>query len=318
MSSASTISSGVDHAQDDARCASCGASLSGRYCSQCGEQVVDHHALTVKHFLAHGVIHEFTHVDAKIFRTFRLLLFRPGFLSAEYFAGRRRRYINPVRLLLSSALIFALLVHGSYITMALGPLRLNLLPPGTPSEATIQETISKLDVLGILSRFAQWRGLAKELTSPSAAEKFNHELKTYGTVLSFSNVGLLALFLFAIYRRRRSLFLEHLVFSLHLAAFVLLISTASLGLFHLVAPIINRWTAPAVIVLVVFLVVATEGVYLNRALLRFYQREAVERPKWSSRVAWATRGAVMLIFLVNSVFITVTYAVGAAIALMRV
>jgi hypothetical protein len=42
------------------------------------------------------------------------LLFRPGFLSREYFAGRRRRYIRPARLfLVLSIALFALLRFAS-------------------------------------------------------------------------------------------------------------------------------------------------------------------------------------------------------------
>ena len=113
-------------------CADCGALRYGPFCSQCGEQAVDRHSLTLSHFLKHNVLHELSHVDGKIFRTFRYLVFRPGFLSAEYFAGRRRRYINPVRLLLTCLLVLALLGRTGSMTMSLGKLRLNLLPPGPP------------------------------------------------------------------------------------------------------------------------------------------------------------------------------------------
>ena len=38
------------------------------------------------------------------------LVFRPGFLTREYFAGRRRRYVRPARLfLVASVLLFAAL-----------------------------------------------------------------------------------------------------------------------------------------------------------------------------------------------------------------
>jgi hypothetical protein len=264
------------------------------------------------------LVHEFTHLDGKLFRTFGLLLFRPGFLSQEYFAGRRGMYVNPVRLLLTSVVIFALAVHGSYMSLTIGPLRLSMLPPGTPSEATIQSTISKIDVLGVLSKFAHSRGQGKDLASATAAEKFNHELRTSGTALSFCNVGLLALFLFAIYRRRRSLFLEHLVFSFHLASFVLLFSIVPGWLFRMILLITQGHMAKLAIFVCALLVLATESVYLYRALLRFYRPELIAKTMRWSGAAWATRGAVVLVFLANSLFITITYAAGAIIALMRV
>jgi hypothetical protein len=39
-------------------------------------------------------------LDGRLWRTLFGLLFRPGFLTREYFAGRRRRYIRPARLFL--------------------------------------------------------------------------------------------------------------------------------------------------------------------------------------------------------------------------
>ena len=53
----------------------------------------------MKHFLHHG-LHELTHFDSKIFRTVQALLFRPGLLTVEYLAGRRKRYVLPLRLFL--------------------------------------------------------------------------------------------------------------------------------------------------------------------------------------------------------------------------
>ena len=229
----SSVGTDTQHATpaSQAVCADCGAPLYGPFCSQCGEHAIDRHSLTLSHFLKHNVLHELSHVDGKIFRTFRYLVFRPGFLSAEYFAGRRRRYVNPVRLLLTCLLVLALLARTGSMTMSLGKLKLNLLPPGPPSADTIDETIAKLDVFGILNSLMEKESRSKDLKTPAAVEKFNHELKTYATALSFCNVLLLSGFLAIVYRRRRSLYVEHLVFSLHLASFVLLFSILPTPLF---------------------------------------------------------------------------------------
>lgn len=114
-----------------ATCASCGDPLTGPFCARCGEQLIDRHSLTLWHFVSHGLLHELAEVDGKIFNTFRCLLFRPGFLSQEYFAGRRRAYINPIRLLLTAVVIFALAGQTGYVTLFLYKVRLSLLPPGT-------------------------------------------------------------------------------------------------------------------------------------------------------------------------------------------
>ena len=85
-------------------CPNCDAPLTGRFCAQCGQKVMPV-GPTLSYFL-HDLTHELLHVDGKIFRSVRLLLFRPGFLTREYFLGRRARYISPIRLYLIFSLAF--------------------------------------------------------------------------------------------------------------------------------------------------------------------------------------------------------------------
>ena len=50
-------------------------------------------------------------LDGKLWRTLGSLLFRPGLLTREYLAGRRRRFVRPFRLYLGTSL-FCFLVAG--------------------------------------------------------------------------------------------------------------------------------------------------------------------------------------------------------------
>ena len=94
------------------KCLSCGHPRTGRYCSYCGEQYLDSHTLTVRHFLSHTLLHETLHLDGKIWRTGRYLFLRPGFLAVEYFEGRRQPYLNPVRLLITAVVLYVLLTQN--------------------------------------------------------------------------------------------------------------------------------------------------------------------------------------------------------------
>lgn len=92
---------------DTASCANCGTPLAGSYCSGCGQKATPL-APTLGYFV-HELTHELLHVDGKIFRSLRLLLTRPGFLTREIFAGRRASYVSPIRLyLIASILSFAI------------------------------------------------------------------------------------------------------------------------------------------------------------------------------------------------------------------
>ena len=66
-------------------------------------------------------------LDGRMWRTLIGLFFRPGFLSREYFAGRRRRYIRPARLfLVLSIALFALLRFAGEPPVAAGTGRTDL------------------------------------------------------------------------------------------------------------------------------------------------------------------------------------------------
>lgn len=97
-------------------CKSCGAHDAGRFCPRCGEPAAHDGDLSFRH-LTHDFLHEFTHLDGKIWRTLRALALRPGLLTAEYWAGRRGQWIRPLRLyLVISALTLVL------STQTIGPL----------------------------------------------------------------------------------------------------------------------------------------------------------------------------------------------------
>ena len=86
-------------------CPSCGARPMGRYCGQCGEKRRLNQNFSIRHYLTEA-IETFTHFDSKILRTAWRLVAHPGALSADYLAGRRIRYINPLRLFLLFSVLY--------------------------------------------------------------------------------------------------------------------------------------------------------------------------------------------------------------------
>jgi len=88
-------------------CATCGQPLQGPYCSQCGEKKLDKHDRRVISIFEE-VIHSFTHADSKFLRSLKYLFTRPGFLTNEYLAGRRKRYSTPLSLFFIANLLYLL------------------------------------------------------------------------------------------------------------------------------------------------------------------------------------------------------------------
>jgi hypothetical protein len=89
-------------------CKTCGYAFAGRYCNQCGEKVIEPRDLSVRHYLE-DIFNAFTSLDAKVWRTVRLIAEAPGGLSRAYMEGRRSPYLKPLSIFFLANLIYFLL-----------------------------------------------------------------------------------------------------------------------------------------------------------------------------------------------------------------
>lgn len=89
-------------------CPNCGARLRGRYCHGCG-QLDQPLRLPVHRFLTQSFT-EFFGIDGRVWKTLGVLVFKPGKLTEAYLGGQRRRYLRPLRVYLSSTLLFFFLL----------------------------------------------------------------------------------------------------------------------------------------------------------------------------------------------------------------
>src|SRR6266849_7960026 len=90
-------------------CENCGAQLTGRYCAQCGQAAIDYRR-SFRHVIV-DVLDSFLNWDSKFFATLGLLITRPWRLTNEFLAGRRVRYVHPLRLYLLASILFFLGVN---------------------------------------------------------------------------------------------------------------------------------------------------------------------------------------------------------------
>jgi hypothetical protein len=87
-------------------CANCHAPLSGEYCAACGQRH-EPHVHTIGHFVGEA-FESISHADSRLWRTLAYLLGKPGYLTREFFEGRRARYLPPFRLYLVISVLFFL------------------------------------------------------------------------------------------------------------------------------------------------------------------------------------------------------------------
>jgi len=297
----------VDAAESPRLCASCGHALTGDYCSNCGEQALDPGKLTLRYFVTHTLMAELLSLDGKIWRTLRLLLFRPGFLATEYALGRRRPYVSPLRVLTVAIIVYVLATQsGIGFTLEYGSVRLSVAPPPMSPERSIEATLSTIDRFGILERTFEEQFGPAAAASNEIRDRFNGMLNGFATPLSFMTVVLIAVVLYACLHRRRSLIVEHMVFSMHFYSFVLL---------GLLLPVIAvKLHVPIQALLAVLMLVTIwQFAYLAFATRRFYFAATRSR-----LLAWtASTGLAIFIGLLNSMFITAVQFAGGALAIAR-
>lgn len=82
--------------RENPNCLNCGNTVEERYCTHCGQENVESRQ-SAGHLFFH-FFEDLTHYEGKFWSSMRLLMFRPGVLSREYLDGRRNRYLVPVRM----------------------------------------------------------------------------------------------------------------------------------------------------------------------------------------------------------------------------
>lgn len=119
-------------------CRNCGHRLFAwdKFCSQCGQDTLDHPP-TAWEFV-HEWVQHYLAVEGTLWKSLWALLARPGFLTLEYLAGRKQRYVLPLRLVLTLGLIFffaAKLIQPSSVEFAGSPPQAKLAKVGGANPA---------------------------------------------------------------------------------------------------------------------------------------------------------------------------------------
>lgn len=182
----------------------------GAFCSACGQKVHFESEPTVHEFF-HEIVHEFLHLDGKIFKTLRVLFTQPGQLTKELLNGRRASYVGPIRLYLSVSVVMFLLAAtfqpDSHVEAK-----------PTQQEAA-EETLSSTDsvLLALLSKKQIQKVDQFNVDHPRKLQEF----ATHSNAkIFFILVPLFALLLQWSFGARRKNYISYLYFSLHFHAFV--------------------------------------------------------------------------------------------------
>lgn len=193
-------------------CLDCGIPLRGKFCFACGQKDEP-----LKRGLKDLTLEFFQHplIDTKLWRSLVPLLLRPGALTEEYLAGRRTRYVRPLKLYLTVSVaffaLFALLVPKEHFV------QIDVKPSASADVSQEKKEEVHFPIRWLDERFKRnseaLEGPGREAAAQSLATKIAGRIpKMVFALLPLSAV------LFKLFWRKRY-FVEHLVFTLHLHSF---------------------------------------------------------------------------------------------------
>jgi hypothetical protein len=181
---------------------------------------------------------DIVNLDSRIFRSVPPFLFKPGFLTREYLAGKRKKYMSPFRLyLLLSLLFFFLAQTTSKKISEAGDNWLQVTADSTDlvrDDSTVIEllrndSIFKVDIdstaVAKSVRKAKRRKRLREGAIEALTNKTIFLQSFYQTIsyVLFLLMPVFALLLKFLYIRRRVFYIEHLMFSINMHSFMLLV-----------------------------------------------------------------------------------------------
>jgi hypothetical protein len=202
VESAASADVSAEDAPEGQSCPECGEALVGDYCHHCGEKRLHARDLSIRHFFDEAA-QELTSVEhSKLFHTIFALLFRPGFLTNEWVAGRRKRYLKPLNLCLG-VLALSLFAYSVYKPVSMFDVEkfvnLNRQP----------------DSMKVFDRFAA----KKHIERGELFDRLSDKWQRYMSLSPLLFVGGFALVLQLVFLLTRRYFVEHLVFAMNFVAF---------------------------------------------------------------------------------------------------
>ena len=245
-----------------ARCDNCGAAVSGHYCSACGQRL-EAPVQSLWHFTREAT-EDLTHTDSRLWRTLGALLFHPGYLTREFLAGRRARYLPPVRLYLVISVAFFLwasATHESKVVLFTeadhGPSKAALAPVDAETfGAMLPGESAEHHAERVCSKGVNYDGPWHERLQPAARRACVRLVLDNGRRLPevymhnvpralFIFLPLLAGVMTLLYWRPRHYYVEHLLLFVHNHAFLFLLLLLA-GLVSALLKPLAGWISAAV------------------------------------------------------------------------
>lgn len=245
-----------DEETGEHRCPNCGAIANQQFCTACGQEQKDYHVSFPR--IAKDFLGDTFNFDSRLFRSLGPLVVRPGFLTREFIEGRRVRYIPPLRLYLFISIVFFALmttlmdrvgfqtqagedVSGGKVIQDLAE-ETGAADSRSAGEEPDRGNEPEIDFKLFGKRISEDTPLGKRLMRNAERVQqspalFIRNILENVPLMMFLMLPVYALILRLLYPLADYVYLEHLVFALHVHALYFLVFTGQM--------ILSAWIQPA-------------------------------------------------------------------------
>ncbi|MHC1707335.1 MAG: DUF3667 domain-containing protein [Bacteroidales bacterium] len=256
------------------------------YCPQCGQKVLTHTDHSFRHLVVDS-IGDYFHVDGKFLHSLLPLMISPGKMTSEYLSGRRARFIQPFKLVLIISVIYFLMVALSLKNVRTAQPAGNKRSQQTEAaeshnqlnfSVTFYDRVMPVDsvrklvsekgkdaFLDELDPDASWfeRFIGGQIINFAllGPEEFLKKMVHHASKIVFLLIPFVALLFKLLYLRKRRLYYNHLIFSIHFHAFffLLLLFYQVISMFLFSIPL---WII--LLILLAYLLISMKNVYQQK------------------------------------------------------
>lgn len=267
-------------------CLNCGTQVIGHFCHQCGQENLDTRE-NFFHLVGHFVS-DYFHFDSKFFRSLIPLFLRPGFLTKEYWEGRRVHYIHPLRLFFFVTIIFIIASTAFYHRF------------GDEIKSNIQQSAQE-SFLKPGETSAEGRKTKITETQGRIIKKLQRGLDVVFQNLKYVTFFLLpvyALIFKLLYVRRKPFYVDHLIYAMHLEIFVYILFSIMLTLPLIFTISLNAIRQISFIILFVYV-----GFSLHYLYRQSWWKTFIKSVIATVSIFFVTTLTILLVALLDAMFI---------------
>ena len=304
----------------DKTCLNCHHVVENRFCPNCGQE--NKETKESFHYLFFHTIEDLVHYDSGFWKTIKYLLFYPAKLSNEYINGRRKMFVQPVKLYIFISFItfFLLSILSSVNSHQEVPITTNKTQKSITKDGKIRVAEAPKNTINIdttdfqtgigedESKMGKWlntkfRNVAKHAKDKDFIKKFYKTLFSTIPKALFIFMPLFAFILWLFHNKKRWYYFDSGIFTIHYFSMILLSFTVNALLSTINTSIFSTETADTLNGFMMFILILWWIFYFFRSHSRFYKEL-----KWISRLKGICILTINIIFLLVTVLILIGYS----------